>query len=442
MNVGETVGIVAFVNDGPEVRFEYYSENCWPNLPDGGRHKTGYIHVHLEKNIYTSEGRVLDEYRNKQLLIIGEFVSMDRHRPKHACAKASATLYLNNQYIEVLNQTVSEPPLETEDSDELSQEGISPAIVDAPDFKIDSIAAKVIAPNLVFVGDDYKAEVFVAALTTTQNPVVKIGKVSKTEDGRFKIDGRFEQIQVDNGVGTYTVKAVREGLSRFEGLIEVKSPSGQMVSYPFESEYMVMKSSVVVSPTKMNVLYIGVNNPISIYIPGVHPYNVTATLTGGTLTNDDEAGKGNYIAKVTGGEEAFVTVSAKLGEDATSRPLATYRFRVKRVPDPEAYCAGQTGGLISMNKLVAGGGTYGDGVIAKMKDFDFDVTFRVTSFEVTMNVGSELISSKVNGNHFTESVKNQIKRLKSGSRVFIENIKAIGPDGLPRTLKPINFKIQ
>lgn len=308
--------------------------------------------------------------------------------------------------------------------------------VDASDFKFDTLAAKIIAPNLVFAGDEYKAEIFVAAFSTTQNPEVLIGKVD-TSDGGLKMTGSIDStsVVVDRGVGTYTVSASSEGLKKYEGIIQVKSPSGQMIPYKFESEYMVMKTGVVVSPTKMNVLYVGVDNPISVSVPGVAPENVRPTLSGGNLAPDSKAGKGNYIATVKGGKTATVNVSAELG--GSMRAMGKFDFRVKRVPDPEAYCAGQTDGLISKNKLAAAGA-----VIPKMKNFDFDLTFRVTSFEVTMNIGGDLLTTSAKGNRFTDGMKGKIKSLKSGSRVYIENIKAVGPDGIPRKLKPINFKIQ
>ena len=182
----------------------------------------------------------------------------------------------------------------------------------------------------MFQGDEYKAEIFVAAFSTTQNPNVMIGKVDTT-DGQLKMAGSIDtsSVVVDRGVGTYTVKASSEGLRKYEGIIEVQAPDGSKIPYRFESEYMVMKTGVVVSPTKMNVLYIGVDNPISVSVPGVAPENVTATLAGGSLTNDAKAGKGNYIAKVTGGKEANVNVSAKFGEEGTSRRMGEFKFRVK-----------------------------------------------------------------------------------------------------------------
>lgn len=289
--------------------------------------------------------------------------------------------------------------------------------VDASDFKFDTLAAKVIAPNLVFHGDDYKAQIFVAAFSTTQNPQVQIGRVDTNLN---EIVGPIDtsSVKVDRGVGTYTVKATSEGLQQYSGIIRVKAPSGQFLKYPFKGEYMVMKSGVVVSPTKMNVLYRGVKNPISISVPGVAPELVRPSLQGGTLVPDSKAGKGNYIAEVKGGNTAKVIVSAEV--DGVQRKMGEFEFRVKSVPAPTATIAGSEGGLISANRLAAA-----PTVIPKMKDFDFELFYKVTKFDLVYQVGTDLITKPVNGSSIPPDALDQIKRLKKGSRVYIENAKAI-----------------
>ncbi len=314
--------------------------------------------------------------------------------------------------------------------------------VDASDFKFDTLAAKVIAPNLVFQGDDYVAEIFVAAFSTTQNPQVQIGKVDTTKN---VIVGPIDttSVKVDRGVGTYTVKATTEGLKEYSGVIQVKAPSGQYLRYPFKGEYMVMKSGVVVSPTKMNVLYRGVKNPVSISVPGVAPENVKASLTGGTLTPDNSAGRGNFIAEVKGGSEAIVKVSAEI--DGKVRPMGDFKFRVKDVPPPVATIAGVEEGLVSPNRLAAA-----PTVIPKMKGFDFELFFQVQKFDLVYQVGTDLITKQVVGSRIPENELEQIKRLRSGSRVYIENIKAIMLDEnnrpaagvTPVPLSPVSLKMQ
>jgi gliding motility-associated protein GldM len=314
--------------------------------------------------------------------------------------------------------------------------------VDASDFKFDTLAAKIIAPNLVFHGDDYVAEIFVAAFSTTQNPQVQIGKVDTSIN---EIIGAIDtsSVIVDRGVGTYTVRASREGLQKYSGIIKVKAPSGQYLKYPFEGEYMVMKSGVVVSPTKMNVLYRGVKNPVSVSVPGVAPELVKPSLQGGTLRPDAKAGKGNYIAEVKGGSTAKVIVSAEV--DGKQRKMGEFEFRVKDVPAPVATIAGTKGGLISPNRLAAA-----PTVIPKMENFDFELFFKVTKFDLVYQVGTDLMTKPVNGSKIPADAVAQIKRLKKGSRVFIENIKAVmldennrpAPGVTPKTLSPVNLKMR
>jgi len=316
------------------------------------------------------------------------------------------------------------------------------AEVDASDFKFDTLAAKVIASNLVFLGDEYSAEIFVAAFSTTQNPAVHIG--SKVDTVANKIIGSVDStsVKVDRGVGVYKVKATAEGLKEYAGVVKVKSPSGIEISYPFKSEYMVMKSGVVVSPTKMNVLYRGVKNPISISVPGVAPENVTPTLDGGKLSPDSKAGKGNYIAEVTGGTTAKVRVSAKI--EGKLRPMGDFEFRVKEVPNPVGTIAGIQEGIVSANRLAAA-----PTVIPKMENFDFELFFRTTRFDLVYQVGTDLITKNVTGASIPADALDQIKRLRKGSRVFIENINAVMLDennqpaagGTPKRLAPISLRI-
>jgi gliding motility-associated protein GldM len=206
---------------------------------------------------------------------------------------------------------------------------------------------------------------------------------------------------------------------------------------------MVMKSGVVVSPTKMNVLYRGVKNPVSVSVPGVAPELVKPSLQGGTLRPDAKAGKGNYIAEVKGGSTAKVIVSAEV--DGKQRKMGEFEFRVKDVPAPVATIAGTKGGLISPNRLAAA-----PTVIPKMENFDFELFFKVTKFDLVYQVGTDLMTKPVNGSKIPADAVAQIKRLKKGSRVFIENIKAVmldennrpAPGVTPKTLSPVNLKMR
>jgi hypothetical protein len=82
--------------------------------------------------------------------------------------------------------------------------------------------------------------------------------------------------------GIYKGPTGSPGPKTFGGVIEMKNPKTQeIMTFPFKSEYTVGQASLVVSPTKMNVFYIGVDNPVDVSVPGVPPSKVSPFLSGG-----------------------------------------------------------------------------------------------------------------------------------------------------------------
>jgi hypothetical protein len=95
------------------------------------------------------------------------------------------------------------------------------------------------------------------------------------------------------------------------------------------------------------------------------------------------------------------------------------------------------GGGIAKNVLMAQ-----QGVMASMPpDFEFDLKFTVTEFTVMAVVQGFVQEKKVRGNLFNQEVKNLINNLNKGNPVYIQDIKAVGPDGSVRALSTINFKL-
>ena len=125
--------------------------------------------------------------------------------------------------------------------------------------------------------------------------------------------------------------------------------------------------------------------------------------------------------------------------------MGEFEFRVKDVPAPVATIAGTKEGLVSANRLAAA-----PTVIPKMENFDFELFFKVTKFDLVFQVGTDLITKQVTGSSIPNGDLDQIKRLKKGSRVYIENIKAVMLDEnnrpasgvTPKDLSPISLKIR
>ena len=81
--------------------------------------------------------------------------------------------------------------------------------------------------------------------------------------------------------------------------------------------------------------------------------------------------------------------------------------------------------------------------------FDFDAKFVVREFTFAMTpkgqdfVGPFTVKGGVAGTRFADNpdVAKALSRCKAGDKVFIEGIKAVGPDGSTRTLNPIIFSL-
>ena len=292
------------------------------------------------------------------------------------------------------------------------------------DMKFNAIKAVVNAKSsYVLVGQPYKAEIFIAAYDSTQNPDILVGG---------------SPIPVNQGVGIFTGNTSTVGTKSFGGVIKLKNKStGEIKEYPFKSEYEVGQSSLSVSPTKMNVLYIGVPNPIDITASGVPAEKLNVSISGGSITRAGAAG--SYIAQVKAAGKAVINVTAVV--DGQTKSLGSREFRVKRVPDPVASVgndpATKRGGTISKAVLSAQAG-----VKAELENFDFDMKFNVVSFKVSATIKGFNQEASASSAAFTAAQKQIITQVASGGKVYIEDIKARGPDGSTRSLGTISFKLK
>ncbi len=303
--------------------------------------------------------------------------------------------------------------------------------ITAEDFKFDQIGAKVIPKSsYVLQGDSYEADVIVAAYDTKQNPeiFIKTGVdtiVNFDPASCLKVDGY-------RGVGKLKFVANALGAQKYAGVIRMVSPTGEKEAYYFNQEYIVAKPSVTVSADAMNVFYIGVENPVSISSPGIAMEKLKPTISAGTLT---PKGGGKYVVKVNQGQKkAIINVSADVM--GTTKLMGSSEFRVKMVPDPAAFIANKKGGAISKQELIAAGA-----IIPQMENFDFNLYFVVTEFSLSTLVSGDLIEKRTTGNRLSDEMKKTLNNSRRGQKVYIENIKAKGPDGTTRTLSSINLTI-
>ncbi|MDZ7743531.1 MAG: GldM family protein [Bacteroidota bacterium] len=246
---------------------------------------------------------------------------------------------------------------------------------------------------------------------------------------------RAQQLTGEKGMVPLSFAANRIGSHSYAGVIKVKNPLGREISYPFNGEYIVAPPSLTVAATKMNVFYIGVDNPVSITAPGMADESIRPVITEGCELVPVEADDHNYIVRATKGITS-ATVSASANYQGTTMNLGSREFRVKRVPDPVAEIAGKKEGVIEKNTLLAAGA-----IIPAMKDFEFELYFTVRSFTLGTIINGDWIPKRAQGNRFTAEIQQIIRDANKGQKFFFENIQAEGPDGTIRTLNSVNLTI-
>jgi gliding motility-associated protein GldM len=213
---------------------------------------------------------------------------------------------------------------------------------------------------------------------------------------------------------------------------------GSSTRHPFTSSYTVFEPTATVSATMMNVLYAGIDNPISISVPGVQSADVSATMTNGTLTRRGDG----WVARPSKvGAEAVISVVATV--DGRSQTISSTSFRTRKLPDPtpfivysdaqgnsERYRGGKP---LSKASLLAA-----PGVEAAIDDELLNIRFNVVSFQtIFFDQMGNAIPENSDGSRFSERQKTQFRQLKRGKRFYITNVKASGPDGITRDISPL-----
>ena len=281
------------------------------------------------------------------------------------------------------------------------------------------------SPEKTYVinGETFKTEVFMSASASAESNT----GVSITVNGRpltLNSDGVAEFSAKANGVGkkNYNVEA------------SIKNPvTGETQTFKRTYEYEVGERSAAISAAKMNVFYIGVDNPVEVSVAGVPSSQVKVSMGGQGGGNISKNSDGTYNVKVSRptkkGEFAKVNLTAP-GFDAHKD------FRVKRIPDPIPKLGNNRSGKM-------GSGTFKvqKGVIPVLEGFDFDAKCSISGFQLVRAPKRSDPEFAVNpGGSFNSDAKRLMNKAVPGDRFFFDNIKCKCPgDAASRDLGSMSF---
>ena len=237
--------------------------------------------------------------------------------------------------------------------------------------------------------------------------------------------------KIENGQAVISLTAGSVGEQNINGQF-VFVEDGKEIPLKFEGKYVVVPQpkEATISADKMNVVYRGVVNPMTISFAGVSDTDVTASAPGLSRAS----GPGKYNMSPGQGTEAVINVTAKLpgGKTASSKKV----FRIKGIPAPVGTIGGEMYGAKGQKSRLAV-----SQIGAKLPDFDFDVNLTVTGFTFKAPGQAAVV---VSGNRVNSQCEAAMARASRGDAVTITDIK-VRLEGsniiLPRTA-PIVYEIQ
>lgn len=268
-------------------------------------------------------------------------------------------------------------------------------------------AMVVLEKNAYFTGETVKGKVVLGRYDENTKPT------------SFQGPGKLE-----NGQAVISLTAGAVGEQKINGQFTFLE-DGKTIPLKFEGNYVVVPrpNSATISADKMNVVYRGLDNPMTISFAGVSDNNVTASAPGmrkGT-------GVGKYIIKPSTGTDVMINVTAKLPDGKTVSDKKS--FRIKGIPAPAGTIRGEMG-VVKGPKNSLQVSTVG----AKLVDFDFDVDLTVTGFNLKVTGQPTVV---VSGNKMNAQCIAALSKASRGDQVTISEIQTkmvgAGDYKLPRT---------
>ncbi|MDP4710469.1 MAG: gliding motility protein GldM [Saprospiraceae bacterium] len=292
--------------------------------------------------------------------------------------------------------------------------------VSGEEIKFDAFEPVISArKGYIIRGETYNADIFLSAYST-----------SAGDNTRISVNGA--NLPVKDGKAVYNASPDAIGAKKYNVKIDVTNPlTGEIKSYAKEFEYEVGERSVAVSADKMNVFYIGVDNPVSVSAAGISSNELSVSIDGGGGTIK-KVGSNNFVVNVTNPGDATINVAGGGMRDSKL-------FRVKRIPNPEARLSNSNGGNMGSGEFKAQAG-----VGAFLDNFDFDAKCSVVGYELVYAAKrADVVIVENEGARYTDASQKLVAMAKPGDTYYFNNVRASCPgDKVSRKINSMVFTIR
>lgn len=292
--------------------------------------------------------------------------------------------------------------------------------------KLSQLQADIKTTESDIINGMFQSDLVAAASLTAYQPIVVPEKTAffqgETVKGKI-ILGKFDpnlvaksvivngsSVKAEAGQANFAFGAGAVGEHEITGSFNFDE-NGKVVSLPIKGNYVVVPQpkSANISADKMNVVYRGLPNPMTISFAGISDDKVTASAPGLTRAT----GNGKYNLNPGSGTTVTVSVTGKLPD---GKPVSDKKeFRIKNIPGPMGAIGGETGtskGPKSRLEVSQ--------ITAKLNDFVYDLNFKVTQFTFKVPGQAAVV---VNGDRVNAQCKAALARAGRGDQVTIFDIK-------------------
>ena len=314
--------------------------------------------------------------------------------------------------------------------------------------KLTQLQADVKATESDVMASMFQSDLIAAASLTKYKPIVVLEKTVFFQGEAVKgkiILGKYDEkliaksvvvngtnVKAEAGQANFSFGAGNIGDHPITGSFNFEE-NGQLVPLKIEGNYVVVAKpkSATISADKMNVVYRGVVNPMTISFAGISPDKVSASAPGLTRIGNTSS----YTMRPGAGTEVVINVVGTLPDN--SKVPDRKVFRIKGIPGPTGTIRGEMG-VVKGPKSSLEISTVG----AKLVDFDFEVGLDVVGFNFKVTGQPTVV---VVGNKLNAQCKSVLSKVGRGDQVTISEIKTklvgAGSYLLPRTA-PVIYEIQ
>ena len=202
-----------------------------------------------------------------------------------------------------------------------------------------------------------------------------------------------------------------------------------LLAFTFSTFNCLAQNTVSIANDRMNVIYTGINNPLTIAAAGVKDKHLKVECKNLKIEKRTE---GKYMVKASKPGVAEIIVFKK------NKVLDTILFRVKRFPDPVILIGNKKPGTIKATVF-----RKQTGLSSTVLNFDYDINCILISFDIIyVPKGEDPVNISNSGPEFTERALEYIRKAAKGDYYYFENIMLRCPgDKKMRSIDGAVFKI-